>query len=131
MAVLGPDIEGATDSAIRAHGFGAADAGLAHSRFDFGHPQDGAVSNLRFDFFDDVDHAVQRPLGNPRQEPGLREHGLFHERVARADGDAVAAGDATGLTDGGTAVPEHAGVRILPVDGQRLIDLDVLTTINA
>src|ERR1700733_9868540 len=46
VAVLGPNIEAAADSAIGAHGLGAPDALFAHVRFDLGHAQDGAVSSL-------------------------------------------------------------------------------------
>src|ERR1700680_1670707 len=99
MAVLGPDIEAATNTAIRAHSLGAADALLAHGRFDLGYTHDGTVSSLWFDAFDDVDHGVQRPLGNAREKAGMPEHGFFHERIAWTDRDAVAAGDATGLAD--------------------------------
>src|SRR5207245_5134675 len=131
MAVFGPDVEAATDSTIRAHGLRAADEGLAHSRFHFGDSQDGAVSSFRFDALDDVDHAVQRALGNPREESRVPEHGLFHQGIAGADGDAVATGAATGVTDKRTAVPANAGVRIFPVNDRGFIDLDVLTDLYA
>src|ERR1700675_4381044 len=44
VAVLGPDVEAAAYSAIRAHGLGAADARLAHGRFDLGQAHDGTES---------------------------------------------------------------------------------------
>src|ERR1700675_2728154 len=131
MAVLGPDIEAATDSAIRAHGLGAADTRFAHGGFDLGYSQDRTVSSLRFDALDHVDHGVQRSLGNAREKSGVPEHGLFHERIARTDRDAVAAGDATGLADGRTAVPKNTRMRIVPVDGKRLVHFDVLTGFHA
>src|ERR1700674_3483418 len=61
----------------------------------------------------------------------MPEHGFFHERVARADRDAMPAGDATGLADGRTAVPLHARVGILPIDGKSLVHLYVLTGFHA
>src|SRR4029077_18108209 len=79
VAVLGPDIEAASDSAIRAHGLGAADTRFAHGRFDLGYAQNGTVSRLRFDALDDIDHGIQRLLGNARKETGVPDHGLFHE----------------------------------------------------
>src|SRR4029077_9866336 len=117
VAVLGPDIEAASDSAIRAHGLGAADARLAPGRVDLGYAQNGTVPRLRFDALDDVDHGVQRLLGNTCEKSGVPEHGLFHERIARTDRDAVAAGDTTGLADGRAAVPQNARMRVVPIDG--------------
>ena len=131
MTVLGPDIEAATDSAICAHGLGAADARLAHGRFDLRYAQDGTKSSLWFDALDDVDHGIQRSLGNARKESGVPEHGLFHQRIARTDRDAVAAGDATGLADGRTAVPQNARMRVVPIDGKRLVHFDVLASFHA
>ena len=61
----------------------------------------------------------------------MPEHGFFHERIARADRDAVAAGDAARFADGRAAIPQHAGMRIFPVDGQRLVDLQVLAGLHA
>jgi hypothetical protein len=59
------------------------------------------------------------------------EHRFFHERVARTDRDAVAARDATGLADGRSAVPQHARMRVVPIDGKRLVHFDVLTSFHA
>ncbi len=127
VAVLGPYIEAATHAAIRAHGFGAADARLPHRCFHLGHLQDEAVSTFGFDALDYVNHPVHGRSGNPRQKSRVSEHGLFHEGIARANGHAVAAGHATGFADGRTAVPQHARVRILPIDGEGLVHFEVLT----
>src|SRR6266481_5084332 len=61
----------------------------------------------------------------------MTQHGSFHQRIAGADGDAVAARNAARLSNGGPAVPEHAWIRIFPVDGKRFVDLDVLTSLYA
>ena len=62
---------------------------------------------------------------------GVAEHAFFHERVAGAHGDAVAAGDAGGAGDLLAAIPEHAGMFRLPVDGEGLVDLHVLAGLDA
>src|SRR5712692_11159403 len=59
----------------------------------------------------------------------MTQHGFLHQRIARADGDTVAARNAARLSNGGPAVPEHAWIRIFPVDGKRFVDLDVLTSL--
>ncbi len=66
---------------------------------------------------------------------GVAEHGFFHERVAGTDRDAVAAGDAGGAVDlvcvvGVGAVPEHARMVALPVDGEGFVDLYVLAGLD-
>ena len=66
----------------------------------------GPIAGLRLDAFDDIDHAVQRVLGKSGEESGVPEHRFLHQRVAGADGDAVAAGDAARLADGRAAIPQ-------------------------
>ena len=61
----------------------------------------------------------------------MAQHGLLHERVAGTHRDAVAARHAARLLNRRPAVPEHARVRVLPVDGQGLVDLDVLARFDA
>ena len=61
----------------------------------------------------------------------MAEHAFFHERVAGADGDAVAAGDAGGAGNLLAAIPEDAGMFRLPVDGEGLVDLHVLAGLDA
>ncbi len=131
VAVLGPDVEGAAYGAVGADGFGAFGALLAHLGLDLGEGEDGAVADGRLDAFDDVDHVVEDFRREVGEVTGLAEHGFFHERVAGADGDAVAAGDATGAVDFFSAVPEDAGVGALPVDGEGFVDLDVLAGFDA
>ena len=94
MAVLRPKVIAASDAAIGADGLGALDARLPHVGFDLGGLHDGAVAGLGFDALDDVNHAVEGGLGEIGEKTGLAEHGFFDERVAGADGDAVAAGNA-------------------------------------
>ena len=91
MPVLGPNIETATDSAIGADGFGLADARFAHGRFGFGNFQDRSVAGFRLDALNDIDHSVQRGLRQRGHKARLPEHRFFHQRVAGADGDAMAA----------------------------------------
>src|SRR6266436_3646527 len=43
----------------------------------------------------------------------------------------MAARNAARLSNSGAAIPEHARIRIFPVDGKRFVDLDVLTSLNA
>ena len=66
VPVLGPDIEAASDAAIGADGFRAADARLAHGRLGLGNFHDRAVARFRLDAFDHVDHAVERRLWQRR-----------------------------------------------------------------
>src|SRR5262249_60729503 len=66
-----------------------------------------------------------------RQDARMPDHGRLHERVAGAAGHAVPAGDAARLADRRAAVPEHAWMRILPPDAQRLVHLHVLTRLDA
>ena len=131
VAVLGPDIEAAADAAIGADGLGAADARFAHGRFGFGNLHDRAVAGLRLDAFDHVDHAVERRLRQRGEEAGVAEHRFFHQRIARADRDAVAAGDATRFADGRAAIPQHARMRVFPADRERFVHLHVLAGLHA
>ncbi len=94
VAVAGPDVEGAADAAVGADGLGALDALVAHFGFHLGQGEDGAVAGVGLDAFDDLDHVVEDLGGEVGEVAGVAEHGFFHERVAGADGDAVAAGDA-------------------------------------
>ena len=98
---------------------------------DLGELQDRAVAHLRLDALDDVDHAVQRRLGQRGEVAGLAEHRFFHERIARADRDAVAAGDAARFADGRAAIPQHARMLVFPVDAERLVHLQVLAGLHA
>ena len=61
----------------------------------------------------------------------MAQHAFFHKSVAGADGDAMAARNAARFSDRGSAVPKHAWIRIFPVDGERFIDFNVLTSLNA
>ncbi len=131
VAVFGPDVEAAAYGAVGADRFGALSALFAHLGLDFGEREDGAVADGRLDAFDDFDHVVEGLAGSVGEVAGLAEHGFFHEGVARTDGDAVAAGDATGAVDFFPAVPEDAGMGALPIDGEGLVDLDVLAGFDA
>ena len=131
VAVAGPDVEAAADSAIGADGFGFLDAELAHVRFEFREGEDGAVAHLGLDVFDDLDHVVEGFGGEVGEVAGVADHGFFHERVAGADGDAVAAGDAGGAGDVVAAIPEDAGMGGGPIDGEGFVDLDILAGFDA
>ena len=131
VAVAGPDVEAAAYSTIGADGFGFLDAELAHVGFEFREGEDGAVADLRLDIFDDFDHVVEGFRREVGEVAGATEHGFFHERVAGADRDAVAAGNARGAGDVVAAIPEDAGVLGGPVDGEGFVDLDVLAGFDA
>ena len=73
----------------------------------------------------------RRAFAEAGEEAGLAQHGFLHERVARADRDAMAAGNAARFADGRAAIPQHARMRILPADGERLIHLQVLARLDA
>jgi hypothetical protein len=99
--------------------------------FDLGDFHDRSVAGLRLNALDHVDHAVERRFRQAGDEAGVTEHGFFHQRIAGTDRHAVAARNAARFADGRAAVPQHARVRILPVDGQRFVDLDVLAGLHA
>ena len=67
---------------------------MAHGGFGFGDLQDGAVADLGLDSLDEIDHAVERGIGKRGEVAGFAEHRFFHKGIARADSDAVPAGDA-------------------------------------
>src|ERR1700758_5190916 len=92
---------------------------------------DRAITHLRLHAFDDFDHAFQRIDGQAGKVAGLAEDRLLHERIARADGDAVATGDATRLADRRTSIPQNARMFILPADAERLVYLQVLAGFHA
>ena len=87
FGLLGPDVKAAADTAVRTDGLGLLNTLFAHRGFDFRQLQDGSVADLGLDAFDHVDHVVERRLGQAGEVAGMLQHGLFHERVARADGD--------------------------------------------
>ena len=131
VAVARPDIEGAAHAAVGAHGLGALDARFAHGRFDGGDGEDGAEAGFGLDGFYYFDHVVERLGRQAGEVSGMAEHAFFHEGIAGADGDAVAAGDAGGAGDLLAAVPEDAGMVGLPVDGEGFVDLHVLAGLDA
>ena len=91
----------------------------------------GAIAGFRFDAFDDVNHSVENRFRQRGQETGVPEHGFFHQRVARTDGDAVSAGNAARFADFRAAIPQHARMRIFPANGQRFVHLNVLAGLDA
>src|SRR5581483_9706370 len=105
MPVLGPDIETAPDATVRTDGLGPADARFAHRRFSFGDFEYRAVTGVRLDPFHDVNHAVQGSLGYASEESRMANHGFFHERIARADRDAMTAGNAARFANPRPPVP--------------------------
>ncbi len=58
-------------------------------------------------------------------------HTLFHQRIAGANGDAVAAADAAGALDLLAAIPHHARHVAVPGDGQRFVHLHILAGLHA
>ena len=61
----------------------------------------------------------------------MAQHTFFHKSIAGTNRDAMAARNAARLSDGGPAVPEHTGIGVFPVDGERFVNLDVLTCLDA
>ena len=131
MAVFCPHIETAADTAISAYRLGAANARLAHFLLGFGDLHDRAITDLGFDAFDDINHAVDRWFRQSGHEAGVMQHRFFHQCIARTDCHAVAAGDATRLADRCAAVPKNSRVRILPADRQCFVDFEILASLDA
>lgn len=127
VAVTRPNVKAAAYAAVGADGLGALDALIAHFSFNFTEGEDGAVADGGLNTFDDFNHVIQGFGGDVGEVAGVAEHGFFHERVAGADGDAVAAADAGRAFDFFAVIPKYAGVGGLPVDGEGLIDLHILT----
>ena len=130
MPVLAPDIETAADAAVGADGLGLLVHHLTHGGFCFRDGHDGTVADFRLDTFHNVDHFRQGFGRQMREIAGVAKHGFFHQRIAGADCDAVAAGDATRAAYGVAAIPQDAGMLRLPVDGERFIHLIVLACLD-
>ena len=81
--------------------------------------------------FDGGDHGVEDRLRESGHGAGVAQHFVFHEGIAGAHGDAVAAGDAAGFGDRPAAIPEDAWVRVVPVDAQGFVDLEILASFDA
>src|SRR5207244_9817154 len=60
----------------------------------------------------------------------MAEHRFFHQCIARANGYAMPARNATGFPNRRTAIPQHARIWILPVNRKSFVDLDVLTSLH-
>src|SRR5947208_15055678 len=60
----------------------------------------------------------------------MAEHRFFHQCIARTNSYAMPAGNATGLSDRRTAIPNYARIAIFPVDRKSFVDLDVLTRLH-
>src|SRR5882724_5793515 len=88
--------------------------------------QNRSIARLRLDALYHIDHAAQRRLWQGREKPRMPQHGFFHQSIAGTDRNAVSAGDTTRLSNCGAAIPQHAGMRILPVDRKGFIHLHVL-----
>src|SRR6202044_3419737 len=114
LTTFGADVERADHSAVGAHGFRPLNLRFAHVGFNFRELHDRAITHLRLDAFDDVDHAFQRIDGQPGKVAGLAEQRLLHERIARAHGDTVATGDTTRLADRRASIPQNARTWVLP-----------------
>ena len=110
VTILGPDIEAAAHAAISADRLGPLHPHLTHRRLGHGNAHDRA----------DTQSPVRSPSPN-RSSCSVRlrqagevarvpEHGFFHQRIARADADAMATGDTTGAGDLLAAIPQHAGM---------------------
>ena len=121
----------AADAAVGADGFGAFDTLFAHRRFYLRHGEDRAVAGFGLDTFDDIDHVVERSARQIGKVSGVAEHRFFHERIARAHRDAVAARDAAGAGNGFAAIPQDARMLRLPIDRQRLVYLEILASFDA
>src|SRR5258706_283570 len=100
VAIFRPNVETASHAAIRADSLGATDAPLSHARFGFGELQNRAVARFWFDALHYIDHAAQCGLRERCEKSCMPQHGFFHERIARAHGNAVPAGDTTRFSNG-------------------------------
>src|SRR5262245_11095470 len=70
-------------------------------------------------------------MGHATEIAGLTEHRLFDQRVAGTHRYTVTAGYAARAGDLFPAIPENAGMLTLPIDRERLVDLDGLTRLHA
>ena len=131
IASPGPDVEAAPDPAIGADRLGPLRPRFAHGRLGLGHGQQGLEAGVRLHRLDEVDHAIEELAGHGRHVPGIPDHRLFHQRIARADGNAVPARHAARVADRLSAVPQHARELVLPADGKRLVHLHVLARLDA
>src|SRR5207302_4550748 len=89
------------------------------------------IAGFQLDAFDHLDHAHQSRLVQRGKETSMAKHAFFHKRVAGTNSNAMAARNAARLPNGGSAVPEHARVRVLPVDRKGFVHLDILASLNA
>src|SRR5579864_4795880 len=126
MAIFRPDVEAASHSAVRANSLRFADAVLPHCLFGLGDLKYRSIAGLRLNAFDHLDHAAQSRLLQRGKETSMSQHAFFHKRIAGTNSNAVAARNAARLADGGSAVPQDAGIGVFPVDRERFVDLDVL-----
>jgi hypothetical protein len=102
-----------------------------HRLFRLGNLQNSAVTGFWFNALDYVDHAGEGRFPNRRKKTGMTQHGFFHQRIARTDGDTVAARYTARFTNGRATVPQYTRVWIFPINGKRFIHLDVLAGLNA
>src|SRR6266404_1044898 len=70
-------------------------------------------------------------LAEPRQKSRVAEHGVFHQRVAGANCNAMPAGNAARFADRRAAIPQYARIWVFPTDRQSFIDLKVLARFDA
>src|SRR6267142_7016259 len=117
VAIFGPNVETATHTAVSANRFGLADAVLAHLRLRLRYLEDRSVPGLRFNSLDHIDHSFERRLLDRREESSVPQHGFFHQRITRANRYAMAARHAARFPNGRAAVPQHARIRVFPIDG--------------
>ena len=70
--------------------------------------QDRPIADRRLDTLDHLDHVVEHLWRQVRQIARVAQHRLFHQRIARADGHAVAAAHAARTCNLRAAIPQHA-----------------------
>src|SRR5579863_8443689 len=116
MPVFGPNVEAASDPAVRANRFRPPYARIPHGGLYFGYFQYRRITRLGFETFDHIDHAVKHGLAEAGHESGMPEHGFLHQGVARTNCDAVSAGNATRLADRRAAIPQDTRMRVFPAN---------------
>ncbi len=131
VAVARPNLERAAHTTVGAHRFGAFLPRHAHLGFHVAECEDGRIAGLRFHALHDLDHVVQHLGRQIRQVARVAQHGLFHECIAGANRNAVAAGDAGRSGDLFAAIPQDTRMLAAPVDRQCFVYLHILAGLHA
>ena len=130
MAIAGPHLEGATNAAVGADGFGAFNLLLAQMGVDHRDAGNNFCPGGVLEGFDDVNQRALQRLAHRSERPGVGLHALLHQRITGADRHAVPTADAAGTGNLRAAVPQHARVLHGVIDAQGLIHFNILAGIH-